>query len=418
MAGLACACELVDAGLDVVVLEAKNYLGGRAHSFREKESGATIDNCQHVLLGCCSAAKKFLAKLGSSALVDFKDEVRIVDESGEALSVKASLLPAPLHLAPSIIGTRFISTRDKISLARVMAGIARRNPGKEQTALDYLQSLRCPRVLVERVIEPVLISALNEELHQASARYARMVLTKILMGSRNSCKLGVPKAPLMQVIEGPALRYLCKRGREVRTCARVERLNIEGDHIRSITLAGGEELAYDYYVCAVPPWSLTEMGFQTPAAEEMTWHPIISAHLFYEDGNLDFDQACVMGEPFQWVFNKSGGFGQKFNYVQTVASAADNLIGFSANEIIHLADKAVTKVAGRRKPALKRAVLYTARRATFSTTPGTDAIRPTSKTHLGNLFLAGDWTDTHWPATIESAVRSGHTAAKAVISIA
>ncbi|MHB9037919.1 MAG: hydroxysqualene dehydroxylase HpnE [Armatimonadota bacterium] len=417
VAGLACACELADAGLEVSVFEAKKRLGGRAHSFCDRETGATIDNCQHVILGCCDAAQGFLTKIGSIGQVAFQEDVRFVCTEGESLAVRSSLLPAPLHLLPSMMRTRYFSAGEKFELARVFARIARTSPKKGESARDYLRGFACPERLVKRLIDPILVSALNEGAAEASAEYARMVLSKSLLESRCGYKLGIPNGPLSHVIEGPAGRYLSRRGCKIYTSTRVERLDFDGDRVESATLSGGKQIKSDHYVCAVPPWSLSEMGFPTEAAERMPWRATVGVHLFYGDTDIKFERACIVEEPFQWVFNKTLDFGLNFGYVQVVASAADALLGLSNSEIISLAEHAVARlIRTQHKPALKRAVIYSARRATFSTGGASDGLRPSSATPVRNLFLAGDWTNTRWPATIEGAVRSGIMAARAILS--
>ncbi|MCL5105753.1 MAG: hydroxysqualene dehydroxylase HpnE [Armatimonadetes bacterium] len=417
IAGLACACDLVDAGLDVVLLEAKNNLGGRAYSFRDVQSGATIDNCQHVLMGCCDAAIEFLAKIGSLDRVEFRDTLRVIGEAGETLRIRGSALPAPLHLAPSILRTNFLTGREKLGLARVAVGLQRREPKNNTSAADYLKSLSCPSSLLDKLVGPILVSALNEEADVASAAYARMMLSKALLESRDGYRLGVPTMPLSELIDGPASRYLAMRGAKVRLASKVERVNLSVGGVESVTLANGRKLEQDAYVCAVPPWSLNRMDVEIHGSERLGWHAIVGVHLFF--GNLDpgFDCACVVGEPFQWVFNKSADFGMRTGCIQAVASAADGITHLPKNELVSLALRAAERVAGKQlEPSLRRSIVCRTTRATFSTAGEVDELRPPSVTAWPNLFLAGDWTDTRWPATIESAVRSGKAAARAVIA--
>ncbi|MCE5314219.1 MAG: hydroxysqualene dehydroxylase HpnE [Armatimonadota bacterium] len=416
VAGLACACELADAGLDVRVFEAKNRLGGRAHSFRERETGATIDNCQHVLLGCCDAARGFLDKIGSAERIAFYDQMTLIGAKGESLTIKSSMLPAPLHLLPAILRTRYFTAGEKLELGRVFARIAQTPPENTLSARDYLREIKCPQRLIDLLIDPILASALNETASDASAEYARMVVSKSLMEGRHGYKLGVPDGPLSQLIEVPALRYLSRRGCMVHTSAKIEKLHFRGDMVTSALLSDGKRIRPDYYVCAVPPWSLDEMGFATYAARRLRWRPIVCVHLFYDDPCVDFERSCVVGEPFGWVFNKTSDFGLNFGYIQAVASAAESLNGLDNNDIIELAERAVAKaIPHPHKPALKRAVIYNASRATFSTGDTSDGLRPSTVTPIQNLFLAGDWTDTRWPATIEGAAISGIKAANAIL---
>lgn len=395
------------------MLEAKKHLGGRAHSFYDKTAGMEIDNCQHVLLGCCSAAKDFLTKIGSFGRVKFYEDIRLVDSDKRSLAVRVSHLPAPVHLLPSVLSTRYFSLDEKLELTRVFARVGRTHVKPDETAAGYLKRIGCSHRLMARLLDPVIIAALNEPSSDASAVYARMVMTESLTKSRYGHKMGIPNGPLSQIISGPAERYLARRGCRIRKSSRVERLCFSGGRVDSVVLVGGERIRADYFVSAVTPDSLHKMGFSTDAAFAMKWRPIKSVHLFYE-GLPSFERVCAVGEPFGWIFNKTREFELGFGYVQAVASAAESLNDLSSGDIIELAGRAVNKAAGF-ESGLKKAIIFNAKRATFATT-GVDEIRPSSETGIRNLFLAGDWTATGWPSTIESAVRSGMIAANLILS--
>jgi len=411
---MVCACELADAGAEVVLLEAKENLGGRAHSFQDRETGAWIDNCQHVLLGCCDEAIGFLDRIGSLDKIDFRDTIRLVAHDGRELRLKGSSLPAPFHLATSLLGSGCFTTAEKVGMARALWWAPRRPAAPGQNAADYLRSISCPQRVVERMIEPVLVSALNENLDSASGEYARMVILKALLEGRNGYRMGVPLAPLAEVLDAPVSRYLALRGCRVRTTTRVESVLVSGRRVNSIILQGGRRMRCDAYVAAVPPWSLEKMGLGMLVAGEQTWRAIVGVHLFMEDVDRKFDCAGIAGEPFGWVFNKTTDFGLGFGCLQAVASAADDIVNMPKDALLELALRAAGKASPVvKRSTLRRAVVYRAQRATFST--GMRQSRPASETHLANLFLAGDWTNTRWPATIESAVRSGRAAAKVVL---
>lgn len=364
-----------------------------------------------MLLGCCEEAISFLTQIGSIDQVDFLDRITLIGNAGERFYIQSSILPAPLHLLPSVLRMSGLSLMEKMALCRVLAAVMLRAPVKGQTAGDYMRSLFCPSRLLDRLIEPVIISALNEGIEDTSAEYARMVLLESLTRSKSGYRLGVPRTTNAELIEKPASDYLRKRGCEVRISSKVTEIDILGNRACKIGSISGEMIDVDYCVCAVPSYSLMDMGIDPQGGESLDWHPIVSAHLFFEGDTGSFEPVCVMGEPFQWVFNISG----KSGYIQAVASAADGIVSLSNNDLIDLALGAVEKV----EPALdrnklKRGVVLRSRRATFGTNT-CDACRPSPETPLSNLFLAGDWTDTHWPATIESAVRSGRAAARAVM---
>lgn len=285
----------------MTLFEATGTLGGRVRSFHDRETGLTIDNCQHVVLGCCTEAMSFLGRIGSLGEVEFHDRLNVVEErqapvvaglrpglgdDGESplrsrLTIEGSWLPAPLHLLPSIVKTRYLSGSDKFALSRALAGTLARKPGKSETAGDYLRSLGCSEDLLERLVEPVIVSALNERPGDASARYARMVLIESLVKGKRGYRLGVPKAPQSEFVGDAAARWLSGRGCDVRVNARVRNLREEDSLARYIELASGDRMEFDAYVAAVPPDALAKLGISAGGGERLAWRPIVSAHLFY-----------------------------------------------------------------------------------------------------------------------------------------
>lgn len=280
-----------------------------------------------------------------------------------------------------------------------------------EAALDYLKRQGCSERLVDRLFEPVIVSALNETPDCASAKYARMVLLESLVKGRCSYRMGVPKIPQGELIGEAALHWLESRGGKVRLLSRIRRAHEEDGLVRSVELASGERIAFDAFVVAVPPNALTRMGIGTGGGERLEWQPIISAHLFFAGQVPVFEPVCIIKEPFSWVFGRRPDVG----YVEVVASAAGGLMNLPKSQVLYLAQRAAIKA----EPALseiplKRGIVYRARNATFATLTS-DNNRPGAVTPTANLVLAGDWTDTGWPATIESAVRSGLAAARALL---
>ncbi len=369
-----------------------------------------LDNCQHVLLGCCYEAIDFLREIGTLDKVTFHDKLNVIDES-RRLIIKSSPLPAPLHLVPALMGGDFLSASEKRALMRLAVLMPIKKPTRTQTAAAYFASLGCPKSLITKLIEPVIVSALNEFPVEASAEYARMVLLEMLLKNRRAYLLGVPEVTLSELISEPAMHKLQEMGCEFRLGTRIRALHKQNGRMRCLETGSGQRVEYDACVAAVLPRSLTKIGIEAGSAELLTWRPIISAHLFYGRQIPAFEPACVVEEPFGWVFGKHPETG----YVQAVASAAGGIMGLSRDEIAMLAVRAAEQV----EPALagiplQRSIIYKERHATFATL-GCDDHRPSTLTSLDNVFIAGDWVATGWPATIESAVRSGRAAAEAVI---
>ncbi len=379
-------------------------------SFAEPETGITIDNCQHVLLGCCTEATGFLKRIGSLDRVRFHDRLTLID-NGTRLTIEASRLPPPLHLLPSIARSPFFSRRAKADLYMLLPAMLLREAGKSETAREYMRAIGCNEELLTRLVEPIVVSALNEKPHEASGKYARMVLMESLIKSRRGYRLGVPEVAQCELIGKAAQAWLESNGCEIRLLSRVAQVHQEDGRARWIELASGDRLEFDAYVSAVPPEALAGIIVGAKGGGRLAWRPIVSAHLMFDGPTPPFEPACVVGKPFGWVFSKRPDVG----YVEVVASAAGGLIGQGREDLLALARRSVAAVDPVfAEMPLRRSIIRRARRATFATL-ACDADRPAAETSTPNLFLAGDWTDTNWPATIESAVRSGRAAARALL---
>lgn len=388
------------------MFEAGESLGGRVASVRDPETGAPVDNCTHVLLGCCSEAQRFLNRIGSLQQVEFHDKLNMVGRG--RLTIRSSPLPAPLHLLPSILGSSYLSRRQKGNLAEVLCRVLIRKPLESQSAASYLKARGCWQGLLDDLVDPVIVSALNEPAPEASAKYARMALVEALLKSRRGYRLGVPATPHAELIHGAALRWLEEHGCKVRLKCRVRRVVMSDGMARSVELASGETEKADVVVTAVPPMALEKMGLGCGGGASLRWRPIISARLFYQGRTPQFEPACVVGEPFGWVFSKHTDPG----CVEAVASAAESIWRVEKADLLALAYRAAAAV----EPMLgciplARGIVNRMRTATFATLD-CDAHRPQAAGSTANLFLAGDWTATGWPATIEGSVRSGLAAAR------
>lgn len=398
-----------------MLLEARRRLGGRAYSFIDPATGLTFDNCQHVILGCCDAAVGFLAKIGSLGRYRFANSIRMLASGNREMTISTSKLPSPVHLLPSMASSGYLSLRDKASLVRVLGAMSRREPPDGCSVSGYLQALCCPKAVADLVFRPIAVAVLNEEPELASAKYARMAVLKGMLGHRQGFSFGTPAAPLSDVIAGPTEHYLRDRGGEVRLSSWVSRVNEAGDRVESLTLRNGESVRADAFVAAIPPYSLDDIGLRTDA-RAMLWRPIISAHLVLEGDCQEFDSVCLADEPFGWVFRKNELSDGSRVCVQAVASAAGAIARMDRGDLTKLALQAVRRAApDATRCRLVRSVICRQTAATFSTAAGSDELRPSCSTSYRNLFLAGDWTATGWPSTLESAVLSGQAAARAVV---
>jgi zeta-carotene desaturase len=421
LAGLAASVALADQGLCVSLLEKNPRLGGRATSYR-LPSGEYIDNCQHVTLRCCTNLEDFYRRVGVAEKIRYYDELLFADSKGRRGVIKRSALPAPFHTTPSFASFPLLSLKDKYSVGRAMVQILRSGGAPKlvsgMTMLEWLRQQKQTPAAIERFWRVVLVSALNEELDRIEANYGILVFWKAFLSSSIGFGMGVPAVPLADLYASCAER-IARSGGEVRTRCSVTGLCVSNGKITGIRADSDSELSADYYVCAVPFDRLLKI---VPASvcEDDTFAKLEHLHVSPITGvHLWFDRP-VMSEPFitsvdgtiQWVFNRTG------QYVQIVISASHKLSNRSQQEITDICRRELNDLLpGARGARLQRSVVVRENAATFSPEPGCDEWRPRQKTSISNLFLAGDWTQTGWPATMEGAVRSGYQAAEGILSM-
>jgi len=391
---------LGSAGFQVDLHESRPFLGGRATSFPLDPSdpeSERIDNCQHVLLRCFTNLLDFYERVGVADKITFYDRFFYVRPGGEVDVLKRGLLPAPMHLAGSLLCFGALSARDKWSVIRGLRALERdaKRPDLEAiTMSEWLRSNHTTDAARERFWRPILVSALNEELDRAAARWGFQVFLDGMMVDRTSYEMGVPAVPLAELYSGEG-----KLGTsvQVHTRSAVERIDPESDEA-------------DFYVCAVPfdrvSSLLPDLNLQLDKFEHS---PITGIHLWYDHPITDLPHAVLLDRTLQWLFRKSD------TYVQAVVSASRSLTELSRGEIVELACKEIREFfPASRSAKLVRSHVIKEVRATYSSRPGLQASRPDPETKYRNIFLAGDWTNTGWPPTMEGAVRSGYHAAECV----
>jgi zeta-carotene desaturase len=432
LAGLAAGIALAESGYRVRLFEKRPFLGGRATSY-VLPSGEHVDNCQHVTLGCCTNLDDFYRRVGAAGKIRFFDRLVFVDSQGRRGVIASSALPAPLHLGPSFAFFSLLNWADKRAIARAMLDIVRSaghprdldEPGGI-TMLEWLRRRKQTGAAVERFWRVVLVSALNEELDRTDARYGVEVFWKAFLAHRAGYRMGVPCVPLAELYDG-CRAAIEQRGGEVQLRATVRRLLIDGNSLRAVQFDDGREETAEHFVLAVPHDAVGELLPAEAAAREPAFanlanlrtSPITGVHFWFD--------RVVLREPFltlldcasQWVFNKSLLYGssETGQYLQIVISASHDLLEKSRQDIIDLCLRELEMVLPAvREAELVKATVIKEANATFSPAPGCDRWRPPQKSPFGRLFLAGDWTATGWPATMEGAVRSGYLAAEAILA--
>ena len=423
LAGMAAAVALESAGAQVTLIEARKTLGGRAGSFEDPQTGEILDNCQHVLLGCCTNLLDFYRRTSVLDRIHWQNTIHFVDPNGHAHKLWAmNGLPAPLHLAAAggLFGA--LSLSERFALARAMLAILRLSPADREKLKDvsfgqWLADHGQPDSLIDKFYELVLVSALNERCRDASPAYAIQVFQEGMLAHSSAYRMGTPACPLGKLYETLPCR-------DVRLGARMTAIQFEGPRAVAVELAG-ETLKADAIILAVNypalekwiPVELSQQDSRFAGLDQLQSVPILGAHLWFDRPILSTPHAALMAGPMQWLFRKPESDGRA---VHGVISAARDWVQRPKDECLQLFTQQIKNTFPAAKNAkLERGLIVVEKRATFSPTPGVDRIRPMQSPPPGgiqNLFLAGDYTRTNWPATMEGAVRSGYLAAEAALN--
>jgi zeta-carotene desaturase len=426
LAGISAGSALADAGYRVELFERRPYLGGRASSYELPGTGEVVDNCQHVLLGCCTNLIDFYRRLGVEDQIRWYDEIAFLLPDGRASTLKPSWLPAPIHAGLSFLASPVLDLRDKLAISRALLALIPALPTDNgENFQSWLLRHGQTKQSIDRFWAPVLISALNDELDQVSVRYAALVFRDSFLKSAEAGRMGLPAVPLSQLY-GEAASYIEARGGRVNLRASVD--SIQADDKGILVGTGGDEVRAEFAILATPFTSMAKLLPDTPEMEplrEQAGHlgssPITGIHLWFDREVTPLENAVLLERTIQWMFQKSKILNTRResretgSYLELVVSSSKTLVDKARNEIIDLAMRELAEFfPSVREAKLTKATVIKEVHATFSPTPGSDAYRPTHISPWQRLFLAGDWTATGWPATMEGAVRSGYGAAEAV----
>ncbi len=501
LAGLAAACALADSGFQVTLFEKRPFLGGRASSWEHPGTGEVVDNCQHVLFKVCTNLIEFYQRIGVDDQIRWYDQMNFIEPGGRISVMKSSLLPAPMHTAPSFFGFHFLGLADKLAVARALMPLTmtvQRDNGK--SFQDWLMAHGQTEATIRRFWNPIMVSALSEDLDRISVSAAAQVVRES-MKSPEARHMGVPALPLTDLynaagdyirarqgtihfrrpIDGftadPSgvqllLRDQTNRGSELNAGAPSFASFAKGGEVDSPQVGDNptgdaprladfarrgnrDAAAFDYLILALPFDALDRVLPDAPesaAIREQISHfensPITGIHLWFDRQISDLDHAVLLDRTIQWMFHKSRlqptrsqsknnrngwrsassaadlGSSERASapegsYIELVVSSSKSLIDKSRSEIVDLALAEVREFfpAARNAALVKSAVIKEVN-ATYSPRPGIDAHRPSPMTGWPRVFLAGDWTATGWPATMEGAVRSGYRAAEALLQAA
>jgi squalene-associated FAD-dependent desaturase len=428
LAGIAAALDCADAGAEVTLLESRSRLGGAAYSF--SRDGLRADNGQHVFLRCCTAYRGLLERLRATDGVTLQPRLAIpvlAPGRRRAWLRRSRRLPAPLHLAPSLARFPFLSVGERLALARAMKALDAVDPddraADDRSLGDWLAEHGQGPAALESVWGLIIRPTLNLDPAEASLAQAAQVFQTGLLRDAAAGDVGYGRVPLSEIHDVAARRALRSAGVEVRLRTGVTTITPEPEGGFTVEISGAPTLAADALVLAVPhdraarllpPGALSDPRRLAGLGRS----PIVNLHVVYDRRVLGLPFAAGVRTPVQWVFDRTASAGlERGQYLVVSLSAADAELGMTVDE---LRDRYLPALADLLRAARTARVenLFVTREhsATFRAAPGARASRPGPRTKLPGLALAGSWTDTGWPATMEGAVRSGHAAAREALA--
>jgi squalene-associated FAD-dependent desaturase len=422
LAGLAAATALAPVGFQVTLLESRNRLGGRASSFSDPSTGQLIDNCQHVSMGCCTNLAHFWRTIGIDHLICPEPRLYFMTPDGLVSEFAADPVPAPFHLFRSFLSNHYLSLAEKARIAWGLLCLRFADDEHDPPFADWLARHRQTPRTIALFWGLVLTSALNESPDRIGLRYARKVFVDGFLRHRRGFEVQIPTVPLGRLYGEELGRWFEKHEVSVRLNAGVKAIRIDNGRVAEVDVRLEKAVTADWYISAVPferllellPAELIEQEPCFGNLRKLEHSPITSVHLWFDRPVLFKPHVVLVDGVGQWIFNRgeADGDGQ---YVQVVVSAARQFRGLGREEVERLVVEELKRVLPSATAAvLKRARVITEHAATFSAVPGVDEWRPPQESPIPNLFLAGDWTATGWPATMEGAVRSGYLVAEAL----
>jgi squalene-associated FAD-dependent desaturase len=434
-AGLSAAAALTGAGKSGTVLERKPYVGGRACSYDHPALGEVVDS-QHVLVGCCTNLIEMCEQAGSADKIRWYDKQTFLEPNGNSSTIETSVLPAPFHFAPSFARMSMLGWKDKLGMARGLMEFFRGYPAEDSESVEHwLKRTRQTELSIRHFWSPILMATLNDRIAHCSTRYAGKIFHELFIKSSTGGRLGIPTVPLSEFYQAAA-RLIEARGGRVQLRASVEAITQEQDGRWRVSVADTDYVAgsivlalpFEQTQKLLPAVRLNEQyaGLALNTQDELelkmarqVHSPFTSVLLWFDREITDLDHAWLLDTTIEWFFHKSRirrYAPEMGSYVELVIAGSRAQLSMAREEILSSALNELQMFFPEVKRAklIKSGVLKEAR-ATFSVVPGLDEFRPRQRTEWPGLHLAGDWTATEWPSTMEGAVRSGRLAAGAVV---
>jgi uncharacterized protein with NAD-binding domain and iron-sulfur cluster len=457
LAGITAALDCAEAGAQVTLIEVRPRLGGAAYSF-ERE-GLLLDNGQHVFLRCCTAYRGLLARLGSEQRVAIQPrlEIPVLSPHRREVVLRRNGLPAPLHLAGALLSYSHLTLAQRLSAARAALVLGRLDLERAAGTLgEWLVAHGQEPASVAALWDLIALPTLNLPAAEGSLALGAFVLQTGLLRHNDAGDIGFHMRPLSETLGDPAARVLSQAGVDVRLGVRVEaverveageRVGADAAEVERVVpeldaprargghrvfwsrayplrvRAGGEELEADAVVCALPHERASALLEPLLGEDASRWSgldasPIVNVHIVYDRRVCDLQFAAGVGTPVQYVFDRSEAAGlDDGQYLAISLSGAAGEMELSFDQLHERYVGAMEELFPRARGAVVRSVHVSREHAaTFAARPGTESLRPGPRTSVTGLVMAGAWTDTGWPATLEGAVLSGHAAAQEVLT--
>ena len=440
LAGLSAAVALSGAGARVTLVDRKPYVGGRAYSYPHPALGEQIDS-QHVLVGCCTNLIDLCRRTGADRHIRWYDSIPFLEPAGTPANpgrearrsdIGTGTLPAPGHAALSFLGAGMLSAGDKLRISRALLQFVRGYPASDDEPFsEWMRRAKQTDAAIRHFWEPVVVSTLNDSFERCSTRYAGQVFHELFLKSSSGGRQGIPTQPLSQFYA--AFSELAEQqGAELRLRSSIEQIERCAGGEWKATTSTGETYQAKNLLLAMPfeqtarllatlPQGSPQRERILPMLKHFAYAPFTTIHLWFDRPVTELDQAALLDTRIQWMFNKSRirrdepGPHDERQYLELVIAASFAELQRTREDILASALEELARFlpAVRGAAVLKSGVLKEAR-ATFSVMPGMDRFRPAADAPGDGLFLAGDWTRTGWPSTMEGAARSGRLAAEAI----
>ena len=431
LAGLSAARRLLQHDFQVTLVEKRPFLGGRAYSFRDGQQETEVDNGQHVFLGCCSYYRDFLQATGAADKAYLQDRLRIeVVSKGKRATLSSTPFLGRLHLLPSFIRYAHLGVKDKLLVLYGLLKVKLTNRSKRSRALDeesgydWLKRHHQTDRAIDNLWNLFILPSLNDDVRDVSADMALMLFQESLLKKPADSTIGYSRVGLTSLNGEPAQGFIQESGGKLVLGKAITSMEVQDGRITGVELSDGGLLHADAYVSALPFQTLLQVLPEDAAsgpffsrASDLRSSPIVGIHLWYDRPIMDQDFLAFLNSPVQFVFNKSliqGTGGAGGQYVCISLSGAWSYIKTPKEELIEKFTQEMTRLFPRARDArVERSLVVKEPQATFRSAPGAAKHRLPQATPIPNLFLAGEWTDTGWPSTMEGAVRSGVFAADA-----